>query len=107
LKPGQELKYLNSDSSYPHHCFKAITKGVFGWLASLTLLTNESRYKSIKDLYPQHHGALKLMSLAQKYIPMLQEEVLNLNDGKERCRKRNWNKTSKEIDLYIFVMATF
>jgi hypothetical protein len=28
LKPGQQLKYLNSDNSHtpPHHCFKAITK---------------------------------------------------------------------------------
>jgi hypothetical protein len=30
LKLGQELKYLNSYSAHPPHCFKAITKGVFG-----------------------------------------------------------------------------
>jgi hypothetical protein len=78
LKPGQELKYLNNDSSHPPHCFKAITKEVFGWLASLTLLTNKSRYKPIKDLYPQHHRALKLAGLAPKYVSTLQE-VLDLN----------------------------
>jgi hypothetical protein len=52
-------------------------------------LTNESRYKSIKDLYPQHHGvlgALKLAGLAPKYIPMLQE-VLDLKDGQERYKQ--------------------
>jgi hypothetical protein len=50
LKPGQQLKYFNIISSHPSHCFKAITKGVFGHLTSLlTLLTDKSRYKSIKD----------------------------------------------------------
>jgi hypothetical protein len=86
LKLGQELKYLTSDSSHPIIAFKAITKGVFGWLASLTSLTNKFRYKSIKDLYPQHHRSLKLAGLAPKYIPMLQE-VLNLNNGKEKCKE--------------------
>jgi hypothetical protein len=82
LKPGQELKYLNISSSYTPHCFKAITKGVFGCLASLTLLTDKSRYMSIKDIYPQH-TKINLAGLAPKYIPMLQE-VLAKNNGKEK-----------------------
>jgi hypothetical protein len=63
LKPNQELKYHNNDSLHPHHCFKAITKGVFGCLASLTSLMDESKYKFIKDIYPQHHEALNLAGL--------------------------------------------
>ena len=35
LKPNQELKYLNNDSSHPKHCFEAITKGVLNRLAKL------------------------------------------------------------------------
>jgi hypothetical protein len=82
LKPGQELKYLNSDSSHPPHC-----KGLFGRLASLTSLTEELKYKSIKDLYPLHHkAALESAGLAPKYIPTLQE-VLNLNDGREKRKE--------------------
>jgi hypothetical protein len=84
LKPGQQLKSLNSISSHTPHCFQAITKGVFGGhLASLTLLIDKSRYKSIKDLYPKHHKALNKASFSPKYIPMLQE-VLKLNVGKEK-----------------------
>jgi hypothetical protein len=83
LKPGQQLKYLNSDSSHTPHCFKAITKGVFAHLASLTSLTNDSRYKTIKELYPQHHKALELAGLVPKYVQTLQE-VLNLNEEKEK-----------------------
>ena len=66
MKPGQELKYLNSDSSHPPHCFKAITKGVYGRLSNLTSLTDESRYKSLKDLYPKHHEALYQAGLSPK-----------------------------------------
>jgi hypothetical protein len=83
LKPGQQLKYLNSISLHPPHSFKAIIKGVFGRLASLTSLTDESRYKSIKDLYPKHHEALNQACLSPKYVPMLQE-VLALYIGKEK-----------------------
>ncbi len=70
----------------PPHCFKANTKGVFGRLASLTSLTNESRYKSIKDLYPRHFEALNHAGLAPKYVPSLQE-VLNSKDGKEKRKE--------------------
>jgi hypothetical protein len=84
LKPGQQLKYLNSISSHPPHCFRAITKGVFRRLTSLTLLMDKSRYKSIKDLYPPHHKALNQASLSpNKYVPTLQE-VLALNVGGEK-----------------------
>ncbi len=73
LKQGQQLKYINSFSLHPPHCFRAITKGAFGHLASLTLLMDDSRYKTIKELYPKHHEALNQASLSPKYIPMLQE----------------------------------
>jgi hypothetical protein len=74
LKPGQELKYLNSDSSRPPpHCFKAITKGIFRHLASCTLMTEESRYMSIEDIYPRQHQALDSAGLLPKYIPTLQK----------------------------------
>jgi hypothetical protein len=86
LKPGQQLKYLNNDSPHPNHCFKAITKGVFGRLASITSLPDASRYKSIKDLYPRHFEALDKAGLSPKYIPTLQE-VLDLNKGKEKRRE--------------------
>jgi hypothetical protein len=100
LKPGQQLKYLNSDSSHPPHCFKAITKGVFSQLESLTSLTNESRYKSIKDLYPQHHRALKLAGLVPKYIPTL-HEVLDLNNGKDKCKEEKLEQ-DKQINISAY-----
>jgi hypothetical protein len=87
LKPGQQLKYLNNNITHPNHCFRAITnKGVFGRLASLTSLKDDSNYKSIKDLYPRHYEALKNAGLTPKYVPTLQE-VIDLNKGKEQCKE--------------------
>jgi hypothetical protein len=71
-----------------------------GRLASLTSLTNKSRYKSIKDLYPQHHGALELAGLALKYIPTLQE-IINLNDGKEKCKEEKLEQ-DKQINRSVY-----
>jgi hypothetical protein len=100
LKPGQQLKYLNNVSSHPPHCFKAITKGVFGRLASLTSLTDESRYKSIKDLYPRHFEALNLAGLSPKYVPTLQE-VLELNKGKDK-RKEEKQERDKQRNRSVY-----
>ena len=85
----QQLKYLHSVSSHPPHCFKAITKGVFGCLASLTLLIDKSRYyykSTIKYLYPRHLEALNQASISPKCVTTLQE-VLALNVGKEKQKE--------------------
>jgi hypothetical protein len=77
---------ISKISSHPPHCFKAITKGVFGHLTSLTSLTDKSRYKSTKTLYPRHSEALNLAGLSPKYVLALQE-ILELNKGKEKCKE--------------------
>jgi hypothetical protein len=100
MKPGQQLKYLNSASSHPPHCFKAITKGVYGRLASLTSLTSESRFKSIKDLYPNHHDALNHAGLSPKYVPTLQE-ILELNKGREK-RKEDKLERDKQRNRSVY-----
>jgi hypothetical protein len=75
-------------------------KGVFGQLASLTSLMNGSRYKSIEDLYPLHHQALKSVGLAPKHIPTLQE-VLHLNHGKEK-RKEEKKERDKQRNRSVY-----
>ena len=104
LKPGQELKYLNSDSSHPPHCFRAITKSVFGCLASLTSLTESSRYKSMKDLYPKHHEALEHAGLAPSYTPTLQE-VIKLNKGKEQCKEEKLERDKQRNRSVYFCIG--
>ncbi len=104
LKWGQQLKHLNRVSWHPPHCFKAITKGVFGCLTtSLTLLMDRSRYKSIKDLNPRHHKALNQARLSPKYVPMLQE-VLTLNVGKEKCKVEKLERDrQRKRSIYFYI----
>jgi hypothetical protein len=104
LKPGQQLKYLNNVSSHPPHRVKAITKGVFGHLASLSLLTDKSKYKSIKDLYPRHFEALNLAGLAPKYVPTRQE-ILELNKGKEKCKEEKLERDKQRNRSVYFCIG--
>jgi hypothetical protein len=74
---------------------------MFGQLARLTPLNNESRYKSIKDLYPQRHGALEVASPVLKYVPTLQE-VLDLNDGwRHKEEKLKGDKQRNRSDYFV------
>jgi hypothetical protein len=63
-------------------------------------LTSESRYKSIKDLYPKHHEALDQAGLSPKYVPTLQE-VLDLNKGKEK-RKEEKLERDKQRNRSVY-----
>ena len=94
-KPNQELKNLNSKSNHPPHCFSAITKGVYRHLASLTSLTNKSKYLSIKDIYPRHHQALDSAGLLPKYIPTLQE-LLTKNEGAAKLKEEKKERQTEE-----------
>jgi hypothetical protein len=78
-------------------------KGVLGRLASLTSLTNKLKYKSIKDLYPLHPQALESAGLTPKYNPTVQEVLLDLNKGKEKCKeekKEQDNQSNRSV--YFF-----
>jgi hypothetical protein len=69
---------------------------------------NESRYISIKDLYPQHHTALENTGLALAYIPMLQK-VLNLKKSKEKHKeeKLEWDKQRNRSIYFCIVYSKF
>jgi hypothetical protein len=58
------------------------------WSLQSASLTDESSYKSINDLHPLlHHRVVEpAAGLVPKYIPTLQE-VLDLNEGKEKCKE--------------------
>jgi hypothetical protein len=63
-------------------------KGVFGRLVSLTSLTNELRYKSIKDFYPlHHHQALESAGLNPKYNAYASRSV-RLEQRERKAQRR-------------------
>jgi hypothetical protein len=75
LKPNQQLKYLNRDSTHTSACFKAIPSGVYTRLAKLTSILPENGNKSLADLYPQHFQKLSHAELVNKPTPTLREEL--------------------------------
>jgi hypothetical protein len=71
----------------------------------MTSLTDDytGRYKTIKELYPQHHRALKLAGLVPKYVL---QEVLDLNEGKENGKEEKLERDKQRKTSIIFVSAT-
>jgi hypothetical protein len=54
VKPNQELKYLNNDSTHSKACFKAIPVGVQTRLAKLTSHQSSNKQLPLDELYPPH-----------------------------------------------------
>jgi hypothetical protein len=80
------------------------SKGVFGRLSSLTSLTDESRYKTIKDLYPKHHEALNKAGLAPKYVPTLQA-ILALNEGRKKQKEEELERDKQRNRSVYFCIG--
>jgi hypothetical protein len=67
------------------------------------MLTKESRYKSIQDLYPRHFEALTQAGLSPKYVPALQE-VLELNKGKDKRKEEKLEREKhRNKSVYFFI----
>jgi hypothetical protein len=47
-KTGQQMKYLNNDSTHPPHIFRAISLYVYARLANLTSHDSTNRHKTIR-----------------------------------------------------------
>jgi hypothetical protein len=65
-KMGQQLKYLNNDSTQPPHVFRAISLSVYARLANLTSYDSTDRHKTIRELHPDHCNALDHAKLSSK-----------------------------------------
>jgi hypothetical protein len=61
---------------------------------------DESKYKTIKVLYPGHYKAFNQAGLSPKYVLTLQE-VLELNKGKEK-RKEEKLERDKQRNISVF-----
>jgi hypothetical protein len=65
-KLGQQLKYLNNDSTHPPHVFRAISVSIYARLAKLTSYDSTNRHKTIRELHPDHCNALDHAKLSSK-----------------------------------------
>ena len=58
-KPGSKTRYLNIGSSHTMACKKAVPRGISIRPAGLTSREADNENKSLSDLYPKTHTALK------------------------------------------------
>ena len=99
-KPGQELKYLNHDSTHTKATSKSIPNGVLTRLSRLTSITDENKDTKMDILYPSHAEALSTAGLAPKIYPTLGEvrkkDLLN-KVAKEKRKLEHRSPSSKGI----------
>ena len=97
MKPNQQLKYLNNDSTHTYSCFKAIPNGVYKRLAKLTTMTEGNANKTLKEIYPHHFKSLELANLVTGDIPTLKEEIQKREKktGQTQTESQS-NQTEKE-----------
>jgi GIY-YIG catalytic domain len=89
LKPNQQLKYLNRDSTHNNACFRAIPSGVYQRLAKLTTMTDDNEHKSLEELYPDHLHQLRKSDLVNNSTPTLAEELERYRESIQPQTRQN------------------
>jgi hypothetical protein len=99
-KPGQQIKYLNSDCTHPPHVFRAIKYGVLKCLASLMTCDEESAHQTMLLLHSDHHEAmqdarLSKLSEASDTLSQVLERTKILESKKEEKKKCDDDRNRK------------
>jgi hypothetical protein len=106
--PGQQLKYLNKDSTHPPRVFRAIPLAVLSRLAGLTSYNGTSTHKTMKDLHPDHCDALEKANLtsnqAKSKSPTLHhymKQCIDLTNPTKEMRKQKDNARNRGVYFCI------
>jgi hypothetical protein len=101
LKPNQQLKYLNSDSTHSSACLRAIPIGVSNRLAKLTTIHPSNEQLPLSELYPLHFNKLEqagllneeaTATLSQEYSKYLESTTHQAKSNKH-LRERDRSRT--------------
>ncbi len=102
-KPGEIIKYLNTDSHHYKKHKSAVLQGVELCLALLTTLLDKNEDLSLSDIYPDKHEAL---SIAKQIKPGKKMQIFckvlndNSTSGPARLDKRS-RTVNKRDSLFI------
>jgi hypothetical protein len=91
-KPGELVKYFNSDSHHHRHHKTTVLSGVELRLALLTTRTPASANMSLSDIYPDKDEALWLagqLKLGQKMLTLSAVLDDEMNSGLTRLEKKS------------------
>jgi hypothetical protein len=108
-KPGQQLKYLNKDSTHPPHVFRVIPLAVLLRLANLTSYDGTNKHhKTMKDLHPDHCDALEKANLtsnqAKSKSPTLHyymKQHIDLTHSAKELKKQKDNARNRGVYFCI------
>jgi hypothetical protein len=107
MKPNQELKYLNTESSHAPACLKAIPKGVFKRLAKLTTINGSNADESLENLYPTHVEKLRSAGLISGKIPSLGEQLCHMDEQEDQVTAQKTKRRKRDRKRAIYFKLGF
>eukprot|EP00957_Ditylum_brightwellii_P162278 12356116-Ditylum_brightwellii.AAC.1 len=90
-KEGQQLKYVDRQSTHRPSTFWSITNRVLKRLSQLTSRSEDLKEVGINKVYPGHAGALSKAGLAEQHFPTFGEvwSREDLEAPKEKKKQRH------------------
>jgi hypothetical protein len=103
-KPGELVKYLNTNSHHHRHHKAAVLKGVELRLALLTTMTPENAHMSMSDIYPDKHEALSIAGQLKPSEKMRTlAAILSVEETSGRTQARNKSRSIDRRDSLFIV----
>ena len=99
-KPGSKTRYLNTGSSHTMACKKAVPRGISIHLAGLTSRKAEHENRSLSDLYPKIHTALKKAGYLRNNKLTKLGEILDKRDmdmAEYSIQQEEWSKDKRSV----------
>jgi hypothetical protein len=108
-KPGQQIKYLNRDSTHLPHVFRAIKSGVLKRLSYLTAASIENQGKPITSIHQTHFNALHHANLwaVNADDPTLSKLQQSNKIAEEKSTKKNKDKDNNLNVYFCLGYSTF
>jgi hypothetical protein len=107
LKPKQQLKYLNGDSTHSTACFRATPQGVFNRLAKLPTITPNNENMTMRTIYPSHYNKLDLANLLHSVHSSTtlreQHQQYQLTTTTKAKSTKLWKKRDRKCSVYFCI----
>jgi hypothetical protein len=107
-KPGQQIKYLNRDSTHPP-LFRAIKSGVLKRSSSLTAASTENQGRPIASIHPTHFNALHHANLwaVNTNKPTLSKPQQSNKIAEAKLTKKTKDKDNNRNVFFCLGYSTF
>eukprot|EP00957_Ditylum_brightwellii_P192542 14659667-Ditylum_brightwellii.AAC.1 len=91
-KEGQQLKYVDKQSTHRPSTFRSITSRVFKRISQLTSKSESMKWVRIDKVFPGHAEALSKAGLGEQQFPTFGEVWSKEELVESRAKKKKWHK---------------